>query len=157
MKEIIKKIFSTHIDLDEKEIKHLLSKNEELIKIFSIGDGALLQILLPIIILSFFTFGLALILGLPSYLFIKFFYKKSYVYILTNKRIIAHLGFFNKKTISIDYKNITDVYVKQNLIDRIFKIGHVFINTAGSVNRELILKYIQDPQKTVNIINEKKL
>jgi uncharacterized membrane protein YdbT with pleckstrin-like domain len=54
-----------------------------------------------------------------------------------------------------EYEKIQDIKVSQNLVDRIFGIGNVFINTAGSPSAEIIFRGIKNPYEVDKIIQEK--
>jgi len=136
------------------EFKKFLTSKEKVIEIFSIGDNFFKLYFYWGVFLSIISFGLLLLPFLFLYFYYRFYFKRSYLYALTDKRIIALIGFVNKKVISVDYKNITDLNIKQNLFERWLKIGNIYVNTAGSTEKELILKNIQHPEEVVRKINE---
>ncbi len=64
---------------------------------------------------------------------------------VTNQRVIARLGVFSKKTISVPKEKITDVTVVRPFMSQVFHSGQVLINTAGSSSRELKIFGQPDP------------
>lgn len=51
-------------------------------------------------------------------------------YALTNKRLLLRSGFWGIDFKSIDYDKISDIYVKVNPIEAIFKVGTIQANTG---------------------------
>lgn len=60
-------------------------------------------------------------------------YRRSHKYILTNMRIISTLGFIGMKTRDVFYSRLTDVFVEQDLLGRIFNYGTVIPVTASGI------------------------
>ena len=58
-------------------------------------------------------------------------YRRRHVYIITNYRIITKKGFIRKEERGLMYDKITDVYVSQGILGRIFNFGTV-IPISGS-------------------------
>jgi uncharacterized membrane protein YdbT with pleckstrin-like domain len=89
---------------------------------------------------SFTGFVLALVL------FWWYYAKVANAYAFTNKRVIRHTGWLSTKTITIDYDKITDVTVRENFLERSFsKSGALYVNTAGGIGQEVVLKHINSP------------
>jgi len=138
----------------------VLSNGEEVKYEFSISDKYLKFLLVTGILLSIpfmFVFGIGFLL-LGFYLFYCLYYAKvANAYAFTNKRILIHRGWLNTSLVSVDYHKITDVFVIENFLDRIFyKSGHLAINTAGTDNHEIILKNIATPYEIKKILDSLK-
>ena len=59
---------------------------------------------------------------------------------------------FNKKT--VPYERITDINLNKSLFDRIFGVGTIKINTAGSsLISEINIRYIRNPENIFEEIN----
>ncbi len=59
-------------------------------------------------------------------------YRRSHEYILTNIRIIATLGFLGLKTRDVFYSKITDVFMQQDMLGKMFNYGTIIpITPAG--------------------------
>lgn len=97
-------------------------------------------ILIMILIYVFFVAPLL-------YFYHKFYLKISNEYIFTDKRVLIKRGWVANKTISIRYNRVTDVKVKQSLIDRFIGVGTLAINTAGSEGYQEKLIHISNPYK----------
>ncbi len=99
-------------------------------------------------------------LGTYFWLFIFFIFpafifdawRRSNKYYITNERIIFEHSFFSRKTNNVYYKNITDVHFTQGLFSRIFNIGNIYLNTAGSHGTEMNIKGVENPLKIKNLI-----
>ena len=75
-----------------------------------------------------------------------FYIKVANAYAFTNKRILIHQGWLSTKLTSIDYYQITDTYVLEPFLARVFtKSGHLVVNTAGTSLFEVYLRYVDSP------------
>jgi uncharacterized membrane protein YdbT with pleckstrin-like domain len=75
--------------------------------------------------------------------------KVANAYAFTNRRVLIHRGWLSTHLLSIDYLKITDVSVREPLMDRLLtKSGHLSINTAGTSRTEVVLKNIDHPYET---------
>jgi len=78
---------------------------------------------------------------------------KSHKYFLTTRRVIVKEGFFKIKLASILYDKITHITVDQFFLERvILGYGTIVIDTAGSSGDELVLKYVANPIKFKNTL-----
>lgn len=77
-------------------------------------------------------------------------------YIITNKRVISDYTFIQKQSSSAELHKITDVYLKQGLMDRVFNVGSLEINTAGSNKKEIIIERIETPFEIKKLIVSKR-
>ncbi len=85
---------------------------------------------------------------LPIAWFYYFYYLRvSNQYVFTNQRVLIRRGWLNVKTISIHYNRMTDASVKQDIIDRIIKIGTLSLSTAGSEGYKVNLNHIEKPNQ----------
>ncbi len=85
---------------------------------------------------------------LPIAWFYYFYYLRvSNQYMFTNQRILIRYGWLNVKTISIHYNRMTDASVKQDIVDRIIKIGTLSLSTAGSEGYKVNLNHIEKPNQ----------
>lgn len=93
-------------------------------------------------------FAAGLVAGVMNY-----FNAKGTQYILTNRRLIMQLGYFNVSLTSAVYDKITHVEVRQNFIEMsLYKFGTVVIHTAGSQQRAIVLDHIAHPIQFKNIL-----
>ncbi len=128
----------------------VLREDEKIDYEFSIGKryrilGLIVSVFTGLIIsLGSSTVGL-IIIGLGAFYF-GYYLKVANAYALTDRRILVHRGWFSTNTISVDYKNITDITVDEPFLERITtKTGTLSINTAGSGTKEIVLKHINTP------------
>ena len=82
------------------------------------------------------------------------FYYKTSAYELTEKEIICRRGFLFKKKSIIEYKKIHAISSKQNIIDKIFKISTLKID-SGSTNtaHTAEIQIIEKEEVVTKIIN----
>lgn len=76
-------------------------------------------------------------------------------YYITNKRIIHEYTFLSRKISSIPNRKIQDLHMTQNIIDRLFGIGTIYVNSAGSSNIEIRLKGLKNPEKVKKLIDKR--
>ena len=71
--------------------------------------------------------------------------RRANTYYITNKRIIHEFTFLSRKISSTTYNKIQDIHMTQNIIERIFGIGTIHLNTAGTHFIEIRFKGVKDP------------
>lgn len=102
--------------------------------IFSLSIG----IVLSILIVGIFIIIWALV-------YWKFYLPRAFRFALTDRRVLVHRGLLNTSLISIDYKKITDVQLKEDFIEKhLFSTGTILINTAGTTYHEVIIDKLAD-------------
>ena len=71
--------------------------------------------------------------------------KYSVKYGVTNKGAISKRGLIGSHVVTANYDKITDITFTQGILGRIFKIGTIHINTAGTHLHEIQFKSIDNP------------
>jgi uncharacterized membrane protein YdbT with pleckstrin-like domain len=71
--------------------------------------------------------------------------RRSNKYFLTDRRIIHEFTLLSRKTSTVPYEKIRSLDFKQTLIERIFGIGTICIDTAGLGYADVEFKGISDP------------
>lgn len=71
-----------------------------------------------------------LLIFLSVYIFQRFYYR-YYFYDLRNEDIVIKKGVISRNEITLPYSKIQNVYVDQDVFDRIFKLYDVHLETAG--------------------------
>lgn len=84
-------------------------------------------IVLGVLLIPLFGIGLALLLAV----LIKY---KTTELAVTNKRVIAKVGFISRKTVELNLANVEGIQINQSLLDRIFNYGSLKINGTGSAH-----------------------
>ena len=110
----------------------------------------------PLSYFGWYIFGGILVLvviGIPILIIIEMI-RKAHDYYITDKRIIYDFTFLSRKVSSVVYRKITDIHFTQNLVQRLFKIGNVHINTAGGESIEVKFKGIKNPGLITNFIQK---
>ena len=127
----------------------LLGDNEKIEYEFSISNryrmfGIILWAILslPLILIL----GLGVITFLVALFYYGFYVKAANAYAFTNKRVLVRKGWLSTKTTSIDYSRITDVHVNEPFFDKLIThTGDLAINTAGTTEKEVLLRHIERP------------
>ncbi len=89
---------------------------------------------LPLEALIFLVWVLAGVSGILSFI------KAKIQYIdVDDEGITLHKGLFNKKTIYVPYERITHINMDHNLIDRLFMLGTLKVDTAGTTKTEITM------------------
>lgn len=99
---------------------------------------------------------LVLLLGLLYWLYMAV----SKHYAFTDKRVIIVDSFISRNITSINYSQITDIEIDQNVLDRIGGWGTITINTSGTHVPVTNLSPIEDPisiKQSLDQIRDKKL
>lgn len=144
IKERYQKIWQK-ITGDEEEIKEEFSKGGRYIKI---------SLIIWLTVAFFFFISddfreIGVLIALIALFYYPFYLRVANLYGFTNRRVIIHNGWLSTRMISVDYDKITDVSARQGILEKIlFKTGDLFIATAGTNQREVVLTRIQDPYQT---------
>lgn len=64
----------------------------------------------------------------------QYFYFKSYHYASDSNNIQIRKGVISKKEINLPYDRITDLYVEQDMLDRIFRLYDLHFSTATATS-----------------------
>lgn len=98
-----------------------------------IYNYSLLHIILIIIIIFICTLVLFMIL---KYIY-EIYYLKSYFYDVDDDNLIIRKGVFSKNEITLPINRIQDVYVDQDIFDRIFGLYDVHVSSATIISANL--------------------
>jgi len=88
------------------------------------------------------------------YIIIANLVRKGNKYYITNKRVIHEFTFLSRKISGTSYDRIQDVHLTQNLIERMFNVGTIHMNTAGSHNIEVVFKGVKHPRAIKNHVDK---
>ena len=124
------------------DINEELHKGEKLQKELGISPLAYLGIYILGTILILTIWGA--IIGIPLIILAEFV-RRGTKYYITDKRVIHQFTFLSRKTHSALYYKIQDIHFTQGIIERLFGLGKVHINTAGTHLIEIVFKGVQDP------------
>lgn len=78
-------------------------------------------------------FGAWLVVVLLTYLY-QVFYMNFYFYDLADKTLIIRKGVFSRNEIALPIKRLQDVYVDQDILDRIFGLYDVHVSSATMIS-----------------------
>lgn len=137
--------------------KKVLADHEEVVYEFSVSQN---YIIFCTIIYSLFSLVLSIfIIGIPLLLYVLFYYlfyiKVANAYAFTNKRILIHKGWLTTVLTSVDFNKITDTYVVEPFLQRVFtKSGNLVVNTAGTDLYEIILRDVDSPYEVKKKLDE---
>ncbi len=74
------------------------------------------------------------------------------LYIITDKRVIRKVGIIAKYEKSVFYKNVSDLRLHQNIIERILGIGGVEVDTVET-GIEIDIDEVRNPENIYDIVN----
>ena len=80
--------------------------------------------------------GTAVLLMIVKYIY-EVFYMKYYFYNLVGKTIIVKKGVFSRNEITLPINRLQDVYVDQDILDRIFGLYDVHVSSATIISGNL--------------------
>ena len=83
------------------------------------------------------------------------FERKSYKFVITNKRVATRRGILSEDFKSASFNHITSVRVFQGILGKIFGYGDVMVDTSGTGTAlELHWRYVSDPIQVKNMIEK---
>ena len=77
---------------------------------------------------------------------------RSYVIALTSTRILVRQGIFGRDTVQLRLQRITEVNLRQALIERVLETGSLLIDVQGE-DDSLTLEYVRKPAVVQRVIN----
>ena len=80
--------------------------------------------------------GIAALFAVLKYIY-EVFYMKYYFYDLAGKNIIIKKGVFSRNEITLQVNRLQDVYVDQDILDRIFGLYDVHVSSATIISGNL--------------------
>ncbi len=115
------------------------------------------QIFIAIILIGVFYDVFSFFAWIGFFLLVWVILKKfSTKFIVTNKRIIDREGILSEHVHSVTFKHVTSVGISIGIIDKIFSIGTIIIDTSGTgTDIELTWEGVSDPIKVKRIIEKK--
>ena len=127
-----------------------LGKDEKIEYEFSVSDKYIkFQLILWTIIGIVLVFAFIGIFILAYVWFYYAFYiKRANANAFTDKRVLQHKGWLSTRTITVDYHMITDVWVREPFLQRVFThSGSLSVDTASSnkINHEVSFRCIDAP------------
>lgn len=143
------------MDADD-HYNRFLAPGERVVAVLEYANSQLVwDIFLGLAVFFFFyPFASAIGLILGVFVLIQGLYKKITLrYIITEKRVVIKRGLIGQSTVSAEYAKVTDVVVKQGVVGRLLlRTGTIILNTAGTDMSEVVLRWVQDPFKSKDII-----
>jgi len=146
---------------NQKLWRKILGQNEQVIYEFTISwvyRGLSLAIWLVLSLAIILATGLyfslidlviasvIIIFWLIGWFYFIFYLPRANAFCLTNRRIVVHRGWLSSRAISVNYSQITDVSVEQNVWQKLItNDGVISINTAGTDSQEVFLSNINNP------------
>lgn len=93
------------------------------------------------------------IIGIP-WIILAELIRRGNKYYITNKRVIHEYTFLSRKISSTNFNKIQDIHFTQGILQRLFKLGTIHINTAGTNLIEIKFKGVKYPWKIKKLIEE---
>lgn len=104
-----------------------------------------------IAILAFFGFFYLLWTTVKMLIF-----KHSYLYVMTNLRVMAKKGLFSISTSEVRIADIRGANLRQGILERMFDVGSIAIGSAATAGTEVVFKGIRKPRHFLALINSQR-
>ena len=75
-------------------------------------------------------------------------------YLITTQRLRISKGILRKKVQETRLERVQNVNYEQGLVDRMFRVGTVDFDTAGTDDSEFRFEWINDPETVVRAVDE---
>lgn len=115
--------------------------------------------LVPFTMFLFLPFGLRLFYVLlffwfleTSFLLMVWVYLATTFYMVKADRIEIRTGVLVKRSKAIPFDKITEISFKQNILQRVFRIGDIFIDTAGDKALEAVMAGVEYPAQVAECL-----
>jgi len=105
----------------------------------------------------FLTLLAAVVGGLTAYRLAAWWLRMRHTTLtVTNKRVILQSGVFTKKSIEQPLDEVADIHVKQNFVQRMFRVGDLeLVNKKGDAHRILIMA-VPSPKELACLMRDRK-
>ncbi len=137
--------------------KKIIDPEEVIQKEFTISSRYRNAVSAVIVVIALFTMFVSWYIGILVVLLgalYWYYLKNSKHYAFTNKRMVLVDSLPGMSVVSIDYSQITDIEMEQNVFDQIGGWGTLIINTAGTHVPEVNLSYIENVQAIKQQLDE---
>lgn len=94
---------------------------------------------------AFWIFEMLLLLGIWMFL-------ATTTYVIKSDRIEIRTGILVKRSTAIPFDKIINIASKQNLVQKLFKIGDLFIEIPGVEPFEIALTGVEGPNETAELL-----
>jgi len=91
---------------------------------------------LNILKVVYILIGIFILIIILKYIY-EIFYMKYYFYDLVGKNLIIKKGVFSRNEITLPINRLQDVYVDQDILDRIFRLYDVHVSSATIISGNL--------------------
>ena len=137
-----------------------LGKNEKILQVTEPHQLSYIGQYFSVVLIGLFFLGLfsalfGIVIMLLGTLLVELV-RRNNKYYVTNKRIIHDFTFYflMRKMSNAFYDKLQDLHLTQGLIERLFDLGTLSFNTAGSHVIEIKFKGIKNPTFTKKLIEE---
>lgn len=83
-------------------------------------------------------------------------FNHSYLYVMTNLRVMAKKGLFSVATSEVRISDIRGANLRQGIVERIFDVGSIAIGSAATAGTEVVFKGIRKPRHFLALINSQR-
>lgn len=97
--------------------------------------------------------GVGAFVGVP-YIIYHELKRRANKYAVTNKRVLHEYRLLSRRISTAPHGKIQDVHFAQGLMERLFGLGTININTAGSSGIEIQFRGVKDPLEVKKIIEK---
>lgn len=104
-----------------------------------------------IVILAYFGFFYLLWTTVKMLIF-----NHSYLYVMTNLRVMAKKGLFSVSTSEVRIADIRGANLRQGIVERMFDVGSIAIGSAATAGTEVVFKGIRKPRHFLALINSQR-
>lgn len=78
-------------------------------------------------------------------------------YYFTDRKVVEEVGILSKDVKTIAYDDVTDTHLDKNFMERIFGVGTLKVNSAGSDISEIVLEGLRSPEHYKSIITRESI
>lgn len=75
-------------------------------------------------------------------------------YNLTEEKLLVDIGFLSRVQEEIRLYRITDFTVKQSFLQRLFRVGNIYISSSDNTQSEFVIKDIKKPYDVKELLSE---
>lgn len=71
--------------------------------------------------------------------------RRFVMYHITDRKVIEETGIIDKEVVTVAFDQIANTAIDEDLQERLFDVGDIYISTAGTDTTEMVLNGVKDP------------
>ena len=85
---------------------------------------------------------------------VAFFHFKKLKYFFYEDILVYYDGFLSLNKVALPYNKITNISLEKILVERLFNVGRILIETAGASSPEIMILFVENPEEVLDNLKQ---